>query len=231
MPKIIFKVPSYEKMSEKVFFSVKDLKEDYQRVIYMELPKRLVKEIISKNFSDVKTRLIKEIKKAHNLKRLRKFKKELEDYWNPLNDLFFSSLKKITGANFKYKEYIVYISSIRRGSYSRTNEIFTNPINPIKLSGYIMAEELLHLHYWDIFKKYIKDVGLPWRLSREIWEISETIPEFILTEDSFEKFGWGKDLHRLYPFIQKWKKKLSSTWKNKKDFKDFMIKIHQSIEK
>jgi len=227
MPKVIFKVPPYEEISKKVFFSVKDLKEDYQRVIYMKIPKQLVNDIIKKNFEEIKEQLIKEVKGAHDIEKLEKFKKELENYWNPLNNLFFDSLKKITGFDFKYKEYIVYVSSIRRGSYSPTNEIFTNPKNSVRVSGYITAEELFHLHYWHIFRQLIKDVEIPWRLSKKIWEISEVIPEFVLTDDLFKPFGWRKDLHRNYPFIEKWKKRLLPIWQNKKDFKDFMIKIHK----
>lgn len=229
MPKVIFKVPSYEKISKKVFFNVKDLKKNYRKVIYMKIPKQLVNDIIKKNFEEIKGQLIKEVKEAHDIEKLEKFKKELENYWNPLNNLFFDSLKKITGFDFKYKEYIVYISSIRRGSYSPTNEVFTNPKNSVRFSGYITAEELLHLHYWDIFKKLIKNVDLPWRLSKEIWEISETIPEFILTDESFEKFGWGKYLNRKYPFLKWWKKKINPFWKNKRNFKDFMIRVHGKL--
>ena len=61
MPKVIFKIPSYEKLSKKVFFSVKNLKEDYQRVIYMKIPKQLVNDIVGKNFEEIKEQLIKEI--------------------------------------------------------------------------------------------------------------------------------------------------------------------------
>lgn len=34
---------------------------------------------------------------------------------------------------------------------------------------------------------------------------------------------------RDYPFIEKWKKRLLPVWKNKKDFKDFIIKIHKPL--
>ncbi|MEK6875215.1 MAG: hypothetical protein AABX30_00870 [Nanoarchaeota archaeon] len=70
---------------------------------------------------------------------------------------------------------------------------------------------------------------MPWRINQEIWKISEVIPEFILTDNRFNKFGWRKDLHKNYPFIEKVKQKLNPYWENKKDFKDFMIKIHKGL--
>ena len=229
MPQVIFKIPSYELVAEKVFWGIKDLKDDYKKVIYLDLPDDFVKEIINKDFSYVKNKLIEEIKKKHNIKELEKYKKEIERYWNPLNNLFFKNLKKIMGFDFEYKEYIVYITKIRRGSYTTENIVFTNPTESIRRCEYITAEELLHLHYWDIFKKTIKDVRLPWRINKKIWKISETIPEFILTDDLFKKFGWGKNLNRKYPFIEEIKKELAPIWKNKKNFKDFMIKVHKGL--
>ena len=92
-----------------------------------------------------------------------------------------------------------------------------------------MAEELFHLHYWSIFRQTIKNVEIPWRLSKKIWEISEVVPEFIFTDDKFKSFGWGKNLHRNYSFIKRWKEKLLPVWESKKDFKEFMIKIHEEL--
>tara|TARA_Y100000310_G_C20663053_1_gene805872 strand:- start:113 stop:817 length:705 start_codon:yes stop_codon:yes gene_type:complete len=228
-PKIKFSVPSYEGVARSLFSLINNLKEDYRNNIYMELPYNLYKDIIENDFQYVKERLIEEIKKEHDIEKLKKFKRELEIYWGPLNDVFFRNLKEITGFDFEFNEYIVYITEIIRGMYTTKNEVFTNLSKDIKRSGYITAEEILHLHYWDIFKRVIKNVKMPWRISKEIWMISEIIPEFVLTDDSFEKFGWGKNLNRRYPFINEMKSKLSPVWKDKKDFKDFIEKAHENL--
>jgi len=231
MPKVKFYVPSYKGVAISMYWNIKSLGNDYRKIILIELPQKLIRKISEKSFDEIKEELIEEIKKFHNIKKLEEVKKELENYWNSLNNLFFTNLKKITCFDFKYKEYIVYITEIIRGRYSITNEVFTNPKLNIKTVGYITAEELLHLHYWDIFRKVIKNVEMPWKISKEVWEISEVIPEFILTDDSFKEFGWGKNLNRNYPFIERWKEKLNPLWKNKKNFKDFIIKAHKDIIK
>lgn len=229
MAKIIFLIPTYEEITKDVAFVVRDLKEKYRKVINIDLPDKLVQDICKKDFEEIKEELITEIKKYHDLEKLNKFKKELESYWNPLNDLFFDSLKKITGFDLKYQEYTAQITKIIRGSYGTRNNIYTNSKEKVKLSGQVVAEEILHLHYWDIFRKTIKDIKMPWKINNEIWEISEVVPEFVLTDNFFKPFGWGKDLHRTYNFIEKWQKKLIPIWENKKDFADFVIKINKEI--
>ena len=228
IPKVIFKIPSYEKVAQEIFNHVQFLKEKYNRVIYLNLPENLVKEIIGKNFLEIKEKIIEEVKKKHDIKKLENYKMGLKKYWNPLNKLFFENLKEIMRFDFKYKEYVVYITEIIRGMYSTENVVFTNPNEEVKKSGYIIAEEILHLHYWDIYRKIVKDVKCPWRDNERVWEFSETIPEFVLTDNLFERFSWGKNLNRKYLFIEKRKKELLPVWKDKKSFKDFMIKIHKT---
>ena len=150
----------------------------------------------------------------------------MKSYWNPLNNLFFDNLRKITGFDLKYQEYTAKITRIIRGSYGTRNNVYTNPKSKVKTSGFVVAEELLHLHYWDIFRRKIMDVKMPWKISKNIWEISEVVPEFVLTDDLFEQFYWGKDLNRSYSFIKELKEKLNPLWESKKDFEDFMIEIN-----
>ena len=230
IPQVNFKVPSYEELAEKVYRRVKSMKENYRNnVYYLEIHKELFNKIQNTKFMYVKKELVEMIKKSHNLEELEKYKEDLEAYWKPLNKLFFENLKKITGFDSPYKEYIVYITKIIRGSYTPTNEVFTNPKEKIRTSGFITAEELLHIYYWSIFRKIIKDEELPWMNNYSVWEISETIPEYILTDKSFREFGWPENLNRKYPFIAKWKEKLDIIWKSKKNFKDFLIKAHRGI--
>lgn len=229
MSKVKFQIPSYERASYSVFDIIKERKKEYRKNIFVELPEKLVQEIIEKDNAEIKEKLVEELKKKHNIEKLEKYKRELEKYWKPLNKLFFENLEKITGFKVKHEEYIVYITEIIRGMYTYKNEVFTNLKEDIKRSGYIAAEEILHLHYWDIFRKTIKNIKAPWRINKEIWQISEVIPEYVLTDSLFEKFGWGKDLNRKYPFIREVKEKLDPFWQGKKDFKDFMLKVHKNL--
>lgn len=224
MPKVKFKIPSYEEISITIYYLVKDKKNNYRNNIFIELPRGLIDKIVNSELGVVKENIIKSIKDKHDIPKLEEVKDELKKIWDPLNDLFFDNLKKITGFDFPFEEVTAYITEIVRGMYTPENKIFINPMK--NRTSYVTAEELLHLYYWNIFRKVIKNVEMPWRLNKKIWEISEVIPEFVLTDDLFKPFDWGKDLHRNYPFIEKWKKKLLPVWKNKKDFKDFMIKVH-----
>jgi len=224
MVEVKFKVPSYEYLAITIYYLIKGTKKNYRNVIFIELPKELINKIIVSKLETVKEEIIKNIKEEHNIPKLEAVKKEIEGIWNPLNDLFFENLKKITGFDFPSDNVVVYISEIIRGMYTQKNEVFINPMN--NRTSYVTAEEIFHLHYWNIFRQLIKNVEIPWKLKKKIWEISEVIPEFVLTDDKFKSFGWGKNLHRNYLFIEQWKKKLLPIWKNKKDFKDFMIKVH-----
>lgn len=227
MVEVKFKVPSHEEIAVTIFYLVKDRKENYRNNIFIELPKELIDKTIDSELDAVIGEIIESIKEKHNIPKLETIKKEIEEIWNPLNDLFFGNLKKITGFKFPFDEVIVYITDVVRGMYTPENKVFINPMK--NMASYVMAEELFHLHYWNIFRKVIKDVEIPWKINKEVWEISETIPEFILTDDKFNPFGWGKDLHRNYPFIKRWKDKLLPIWKSKKDFQGFMIKIHEYL--
>ena len=225
MSRVKFEVPSCENLSGTIYYLVKEKRENYRENIFTELPEELMHKIINNDLNSVKNEIAKAIKNAHKISELKKLKRELIKEWKPLNNLFFDNLKKITGYAFPFDSVIVYISEIIRGMYTTENLVFTNP--PKKTSLYITAEEIFHLHYWYIFRKLIKNVRIPWRIKREYWEISEVVPEFVFTDDLFEPFGWGKNLHRNYPFIEKQKRKLLPLWKNKKNFRDFMIKIHK----
>lgn len=227
MVEVKFKVPSYEYVAITVYYLVKSKKKNYRSNIFIELPEKLTNKIINNELEIVRKEIIENIKDKHDISKLEIIKKELEKYWTPLNDLFFQNLKKITGFDFPFSEVTVYITDIVRGMYTPENKVFINPIKN-KIS-YVTAEELFHLHYWNIFRQLIKDVEIPWKINKEVWEISEVIPEFVLTDNSFKRFGWGENLHRNYPFIEEVKKKLLPTWKNKKNFKEFMIKIHEDL--
>jgi len=227
MVEVKFKIPSYEDIATTIYYLVKDKKKDYRNNIFIELPKELIDKIMGSKLETAKEEIIKNIKEEHNIPRLEEVKIELEKIWQPLNNLFFNNLKKITGFDFPFDDVIVYISEIVRGMYTPGNETFINPMK--KMTPYVTAEEIFHLHYWNIFRQLIKNVEIPWKINKEVWEISEVIPEFVLTDDKFKLFGWRKNLHRNYPFIKRWKEKLLPVWENKKDFKEFIIKIHEDL--
>ena len=228
-PRVKFIVPSYEQVAKKVYDTIKELGKDYKAIVFVKLPNYLVVEALNKKFDDVKEGLIREIKKYHNIEELEKTKNKLEQVWNKFNDIYFENIKKITGFDFKYNEYIVYFTDIVRGSYEGgTNQVYVDFHINYERTSFIICEEIFHLHYWEIYKKIVKNTKYPW-VDKDIWEISETIPDFIFLNQLFNEFEWFEGLHRNYSFISERKKMLQPIWDNKKDFKDFMIKIHEEL--
>lgn len=231
-PKINFVIPTYEEVALKIFYIINGGR-DYKKVVLANIPQELVDKCIEKRFPEVKEELIKFVKNYHNIEKLNDSKKELEEAWKPLNDLFFNNLKNIMDVNKFEESYDALLTTLIRGSYTTENKVFVNFIPGIERTIFILAEEILHLVYWDLFRELfdgrLSDEKCPWTINKAIWEISETIPDFVLTENSFEKFGWGKNLNRNYQFIKSLKEKLNPFWKNRKNFQEFLIKIHGQI--
>lgn len=221
-------VPTQEEIAKRVYSFIEQNGEGYRKVVMINIPKEIISSIPKKSFEDLKEDLIGIIKPHHNIEELKEFAKKLEEYWDPLNDLFFSNISKITGHDWKFKEYLVHISFVIRGMYSLTNEVYSNPLG-VKTCAFIMSEELFHLHYWDIFRNVIKNEKCPWWNNKKVWEISETIPDFIFAENCFDVFGWGKKFNRTYPFLDEYKKKLLPKWESRISFDDFIKEIHIQV--
>lgn len=229
-PQVKFVVPSYEQVAEKIYFLVKELGKNYTLLVFIKLPNSLVAKVRNKKFTEVKKELVQEIKKYHNIQNLEEMKKKLEDYWKKINDVYFENIRKLTDFDFKYSEYIVYFTNIIRGSYEGgTNKVYVDFITNYERTSFIVCEEIFHIHYWDIYKKIVENKRYPWSGNKDVWEISETIPDFIFLDKLFSSFDWFEGLNRNYPFIIDRKRKLQPLWEKRKNFKDFLIKVHENI--
>jgi len=222
--------------------------------IFVSLEPEIKKKLFNTKIltEDIKKGLKEIAEKKLNEKKqdLQKFKKEIENYWINVEKIYFNELEKNIPIDFE-KEYICYVNNCVVSSYFNNNEIsliyFEEFSKLLKREekqkllseiSFIIAEEILHLIYFKYWRKIfglninyneIFDIGSD---DYSAWHIAEILPEFLLVENPiFTKFGWGK-INRAkkgYFWIPKIKEKLDPLWRNKKNFKDFLIKAHKEI--
>ena len=151
-------------------------------------------------------------------RRLLKRKERIESLWKPIDSKFFREVERITGFPWKFEYYKAHISSVLPGCYEKyRNKIsvfaFWRNVIPV------IAEELIHLHYWDT----LKEIGISERRNREfLWKLSECIPPLI----------WGEmDLGiklRKYPSwnsVMGLFRKIKPIWEERKSYREFLLKV------
>jgi len=242
MTKIIFKQLKREKFAEFIFdmkecFSAEDLHREGS-CFYFDIPKDIVKEILdSERLTDkLKEKIITLVKDNKQIDK--KIVESMQKFWDEnVNDLFFQEMERIM-PQCSNSEYICHITDKMVGSYfEKGGEVVVDWVKEKDMEYHtsIVAEEILHLIYWKFWKQLFgKDISLDERFNIgegyiNGWSISEAIPDYLLIRNpKFEKFKWNNiDRAKGYKWLINVGKKLDPLWKNKKDFKDFIIKSHE----
>lgn len=227
-PKIKLKPGKPEFIAKRIFNLIKNVDLDITHKFVFNISEKLAEKIKQeKDFSDIKSEIIKFVEKETDINLEEKTSK-LQKIWNKKNDAYFSHLKKKLETDFKFKEYIGYTANVMVGNYGGDNKFIIRISEKLDDSVYIIAEEVLHLVYWDIWKRtFDKNIEKPWLLNKDndkglsVWKISETIPEYIFNIDSSRE--------KSYKWLPEVKKILDPLWKNRKSFKDFLIKAHKGV--
>jgi hypothetical protein len=158
--------------------------------------------------------------------KLIKRKKLIEKNWSKINNIFFSEIERITENKWKYKNYKCHICAVCAGEYT----IYKNSISVFAFfnkADYlaVVAEELLHLHFWEIIKKLkIKMRYKDWKNFKEnfYWQLSECIPCLIFSHSNIKlKLKFGK--YPGWKHIRKLFKKIKPLWEDRKSFRDFLL--------
>ena len=158
-------------------------------------------------------------------KELIKRKEVIENNWEEINDIFFSEVERITENSWKYKRYKCHVCSVYAGRY----KMYKNEITVFAFFGKAdclaaIAEEFVHLHFWEIMRKlgakvekeYWKDFK-----SNFYWQLSECIPCLIFSYSDvklklkFGKYPDWREVRRLF-------KKVKPLWDERKGFEDFL---------
>jgi len=182
---------------------------------YRNLKNKSAKEVIiffKNNKKEIEEKLIKR-------------KKLIEENWNKINDIFFSEIKRITENRWKYKNYKCHVCSVYAGNYT----IYKNNISIFAFFNKadclaMIAEELLHLHIWEVMKKLkIEMKDEDWRNFKDnfYWQFSECIPCLVFSHSDIKlklKFGKYPD----WKEVRKLFKKIKPIWENRTSFKDFL---------
>jgi len=184
---------------------------------YKNLKGKSTKEII---------KFFKNNKKEIERKLLKK-KKLIEKAWMPINNIFFSEIERITENKWKYKNYECHVCCVWGGWYDEyRNKIavfaFFNKADYLA----VIAEELLHLHFWEIMKKLkIEMKDKDWRNFKDnfYWQFSECMPCLIFSHSDIKiKLKFGK--YPEWKHVRKLFKKIKPIWENRKNFMDFLRK-------
>jgi len=182
---------------------------------YRNLKNKSSKEIID-FFKNNREEIEKELIRRKNL---------IEKNWNKINNIFFSEIERITESKWKYKSYRCHVCCVWAGRYDNyKNEItvFAFFNKPDYLAT--IAEELLHLHFWEITRKLkirIEEENLKDFKNNFYWQLSECIPCLVFSHSDIKlklKFGKYPD----WKEVRKVFKKIRPLWDNKRNFTDFL---------
>ena len=250
MEKVKFKIADKEKIAEFIFdlrncLDINNLSQrNYSPCIYIKFKKEFAESMINSHELDnsLKEKIISNIKiSKEESRKMALFTEQIKGYWDKeISDIFFSNVKETIGKDFIEKEYICYITNKVVGSYFNKSEITIdyNEKMSSKKGAFILAEEIVHLIYWnlwkEIYQKDISDIDNIFSIKGDkysCWHIAEIIPEYILVDNpSFNSFGWNKRKRYLgYPWIIELRKILDPLWENKKSFMDFVINAHKQL--
>ncbi len=229
MPKLYFNIANHKKSAKIIFDFKESVEEEIKRgkpftswsPFLLKIPEEIFNLIISKKYlaGNLKNELIKLVrKKRTNLKPKKHF---LEAKWDKIDNVFWKRVSEITGFQWKHRKYSCFVNDVTVGHYLVPNEIRISEHNV-----YPIAEELFHLHYWDIFKEVFNSKEKYPFTNEKSWLLSEIIVEYVLLEDPILSKFWK--VKRNYDFIEKNRRILNPIWKNRKDFPSFLKKAHKA---
>jgi len=241
MINVIFKQLNKEKFAEFVFDMKECLPKDAElnresSCFSINLSTEVIKEIIAaKTLSEGLKKKIMEVIPNDPVDREQIM--SIQNFWNEnVNELFFEEIEKYM-PGCSAQEYMCYVTDKMVGSYFENNGEVVMKYKKGKSNGWlasIVAEEILHLIYWNFWKKTFNiEMSLDSRFNIgegdvNGWSISETIPEYLLIENPrFRKLGWDK-INRIegYSWLTKVRKSLDPLWEKSKTFKEFIIEAH-----
>lgn len=245
--KVIFKIANEKEIMKFIL----DLsKEEIKNKKFLRLPlkKEIKNKILSKSLNKKdKEKLEEDIKEfvSKDAEKMIFLLAKIEKHWNNnISNTFFKEMENIMKEKIN-KKFICYITNIFPGTYF-DNYLVTLPYyehyggkKEREMESFILAEEILHLIYYDLWKKIFnkkwnlkKIIDELWHINnRKIWKIGEIIPEYLLVQNpKFKIYGWDKiDRVKAYPWIKKFRKISDPLWENKKNFRDFIIRIHEVL--
>jgi len=251
-PEIVFKVADEDEIIESFISDLSKEEVNDKKMLRIPLSDKMKEKIVSKTMSkNEKGELKKYIRDfmAKDTENMNILIKKIEGYWNnQVSDFFFKEMEKSMGEKADRK-FICCMTNLLPGTYFDDNLItipyydnYREKTDDENLSfvSFILAEEVLHLIYYNAWRKIFKNNWSLRRIIRELWfkndmklwKIGEIIPQYLLVEnEEFKRFGWNSiDRVKAYPWINDFRAVSDRLWKSRKNFADFVIKMHKEYD-
>lgn len=150
-------------------------------------------------------------------KKIKRDAADLKREWMKVEEDVFAHIENITGSKFKRKNYVCYLSSttIWGGSYEIPDKILVFPSCKHSNPVLIIAHELTHLLFWEVFKTVKKTIPKD-LFGSKLWDFSEVVTNFILLKIKLKGFDyksrlWSEEQKRMLNSVKsKWNGDLKS---------------------
>ncbi|MEM4330752.1 MAG: hypothetical protein QW273_01965 [Candidatus Pacearchaeota archaeon] len=226
--KVILKPASDIFISKVIFELIKEVDVNEVNKVVFNSKISLIKNIKkAEKFEEVKEEILKFVRE-NTLKDLKEKTEKIKEEWLKKEEIFFSHLKKIFNIEKIEENFFGYTTNLTVGNYGEDKTFVVRVSENIQESIFVIAEEITHLVYWDIWRKvFKKNLKNPWKLKKEnqrglsVWKISETIPEFV--------FKLNNEREKFYPWLRDTKRELKTLWENRKNFEDFLRRSHEGV--
>ncbi len=195
------------------------------RLYFRPMTARELRERLGPDYDDIRGWDADFVRK--HLKTFERLNKEfcviVRDYWRPVESEFFEKVSEFTGFEWQRKRYSCQVWYGTRGCY-----LYPSGIRIGNRDRGIIAEELFHIHYWDIMKEiygidYYELKKLPnWN---EIWQLSEVIAKI------FQHYYTIPSVWQQwrYDFLKTKLPRVYKTYKKSKSFEELLRKVHKGL--
>ncbi|MCB9790222.1 hypothetical protein H6763_00305 [Candidatus Nomurabacteria bacterium] len=184
----------------------------------------------SESFRDVKYILsnLYDEKYLRDKKLLFSMKKEFQNGWKEINDIFEKETENVVGKDWKYKEYKVIVSLFHPGVSNMLGDIVYLWIyDDLDVHLRITAHELLMTHIWQyLFKRFSeKEIYSNWN---KYWSINEITTTYILGIEPKLNSLWSERMKgyenflQNYPQLKESRDTLVEKYKNRETFDEFV---------
>jgi len=158
---------------------------------------------------------------------------KLKSRWLAVEKEFFDQVPKITGFDWKFKDYKCHLSStfVFGGCYhcdlGNVISIFPSAKHADPLET--IFHEMGHLHFWEVLEKMGIETGNQKFVAEgKLWDLSEMSVGIILQGLKLQEYNYILESH-IYPQHRNSWKKIKNFWKG--DFKEFILKSVAFMEK
>ena len=195
-----------------------------------QIPDELLEKIQKASFPRaqeiVEEYIEKNPKKEYKNKVMYAEMQTLEKSWSIVEKKYFAILLEITGRPIFTEKFSCYFTTGLMCPYNeKENWFMVSMWHSIPFSITTICHEIMHLHFLNYYKAYLKKKGLK---NDQIEDLKEALT-FLLNEPEFESIILSQDSG--YPEHQKLREKLKDIWSKNKNFQNLVDEAISIIKK